>query len=317
MISQLSANQKINEEHFLVKKVDKKTARNGNNYYDLELNDSTGVIIGRIWDNALPACNFEIGKVIEVSGQTDEYNGKLSLIINACQIVNGEDIANFKTVIPTMVFDLETVGDKFEELDQQQQDYLFNTLEKYEEDKEKSKKRTALYAIFGKICAAGCYNPDKKQGITIVIGEKKLCPEKNNFTYIVVKNEKELLEKFWELASKVQRFVTFNGNNFDIPYLIIRSGINRVKIPFEIKKYSQNFIDLEDRLKQNGKPFKLEMLCRVFGIDDPKDKGVTGAEVSNLFYQKKFQQIADYVTRDAVATAELYQIWREYLSGEI
>jgi len=119
MISQLSANQKINEEHFLVKKVDKKTARNGNNYYDLELNDSTGVIIGRIWDNALPACNFEIGKVIEVSGQTDEYNGKLSLIINACQIVNGEDIANFKTVIPTMVFDLETVGDKFEELDQQ------------------------------------------------------------------------------------------------------------------------------------------------------------------------------------------------------
>ena len=125
------------------------------------------------------------------------------------------------------------------------------------------------------------------------------------------------MEKFWELASKVQRFVTFNGNNFDIPYLIIRSGINRVKIPFEIKKYSQNFIDLEDRLKQNGKPFKLEMLCRVFGIDDPKDKGVTGAEVSNLFYQKKFQQIADYVTRDAVATAELYQIWREYLSGEI
>ncbi|MDD4938474.1 MAG: ribonuclease H-like domain-containing protein, partial [Candidatus Shapirobacteria bacterium] len=112
-------------------------------------------------------------------------------------------------------------------------------------------------------------------------------------------------------------FVTYNGDNFDFPYLVIRSGINRIKVPMEIKRWSSDkFLDLQTKIRQSH-AFKLEMLCKAFGITNPKQDGVDGSEVSNLFYAHEFNKIADYVARDAVATSELYLIWKGFMSGEL
>jgi len=91
-----------------------------------------------------------------------------------------------------------------------------------------------------------------------------------------------------------------------------------VKMPFEIKKWgSDKLIDLANKIRQNNRSFQLEMLCKAFGIENPKEKGVHGSEVSELFNNGEFNKIADYVARDAIATAELYLIWKNYMSGQI
>ena len=86
-------------------------------------------------------------------------------------------------------------------------------------------------------------------------------------------------------------------------------------VPFEIKKWgSDKFIDLFNRIKQSH-GYKLEILCKAFGIENPKEAGVHGGDVNELFDNKDFQKIADYVARDAFSTSRLYMIWKEYMSG--
>ena len=59
------------------------------------------------------------------------------------------------------------------------------------------------------------------------------------------------------------------------------------------------------------------MLCKAFGIENPKGEGVHGDDVSRLYDEGEFNKIADYVARDATATTELYLIWKNYMSGQI
>jgi len=41
----------------------------------------------------------------------------------------------------------------------------------------------------------------------------------------------------------------------------------------------------------------LESLCQTFGIKNPKDEGVSGLEVNNLFKNKEYKKIAEYCMR--------------------
>jgi len=310
-------NDLIRDEHFLVSKKELKKTSKGDDYLQLELTKPEGKIEAKIWNNNIPGCQLEVGKIIELNGKTQEYKGQISLIIDNCQIMENEEIEEYKANVKTMVFDIETVGKKFEELDEVEQDYLLNNLEKAEENKEVAKKKTGLYSIFGMVCAIGAFNPNSKKGIVMLIGDKDLTPEKENYTYKIFKNEKDLLIGFWEIAKEYELFVTYNGDNFDFPYLQIRSGVNRVKVPFEIKKWGgDKFIDLQNKIRQSH-GFKLEMLCKAFGIENPKEAGVHGGDVNDLFDDKDYQKIADYVARDAFSTSQLYLIWKEFMSGEI
>ena len=317
MAIKYGANDVIRDEHFLVSKKEIKKTSKGDEYYQLELTKPEGKIEAKIWNNNLAQCQLEVGKIVEVNGKTQEYKGQVSLIIDSCNIVENEDIDGYKATVKTMVFDIETVGKKYEELDEVEQDYLINNLEKAENDKEIAKKKTGLYSIFGMVCAIGAYNPNSKKGIVLLIGDKDLVPEKENYTYKIFDNEKDLLIGFWEMAKEYELFVTYNGDNFDFPYLQIRSGINRVKVPFEIKKWGgDKFVDLQNKIRQSH-GFKLEMLCKAFEIENPKEAGVHGGDVNELFDNKDYQKIADYVARDAFSTTQLYLIWKEFMSGEI
>jgi 3'-5' exonuclease len=317
MAIKLESGEAIVDRHYLVRKAEKKNTRSGDLYMELELSDKDGVIGAKIWNNSLPFCHFEVGKVAEVNGKSQEYNGNLSLIIEKCQTVESEEAEDYFPIIPTMVFDIETVGKKFDELDSREQDYLLNNLCKDIDDKEDAKKRTALFSIFGMVCAIGCINPETNKGLVLTIADKELVPEKDNYTYKVFKNEKELLEEFWQVAKKYEIFVTYNGDSFDFPYLIIRSGINRVKVSLTKNKYdNEKFIDLQNKIRQNH-GFKLEFLCKAFGIENPKESGVHGDDVSFLFYNKEYNSIANYVARDTFSTAQLYKIWKDFMSGQI
>jgi hypothetical protein len=55
------------------------------------------------------------------------------------------------------------------------------------------------------------------------------------------------------------------------------------------------------------------MWCRTFGIKSPKEEGITGYEVKDLFGQGKFLDIARYCIGDLRATMELFQYWEKYM----
>jgi hypothetical protein len=320
MAIKIGADELIRDRHFLVLSKETKLTRSGDAYYVLELSDPNGKIEAKIWNNNIQFCDFEVGKVIEVNGKSQEYNGKTGIIIESCHPVESEEAKDFSPRVPTMVFDIETVGKKFEELDEKEQDYLLNNLLKSEEDKEAAKSKTALYSIFGFVVAIGIYNPDFKKGMVLLLNPemKETKPESDEYVYESFADEKGLLERFWQITEKYEKFVTYNGDSFDFPYLIIRSGINRVKVPMMMKKWSDDVIDLQNKIRQGGQhgAFKLEMLCKAFGIENPKEAGVSGGDVTLLFYKKEYNTIADYVSRDAFSTSKLYLIWKEFMSGE-
>ena len=316
MANKITANESVLDRHFLVLSKELKKTKTNKDFYLMGISDSSGKYDAKVWENNIPYCNVEVGKVIEATGVAEEYMGKISLTISKCQIVESESSFDYAVTVPTMVFDIETIGKKFDELDEKEQEYLLNNLE-MDEDEDVAKKKTALYSIFGKVCAIACYNPASQKGAVLIISNKELVPEKANYTYYVYEDEKSLLEAFWVMATQYEKFVTYNGENFDFPYLMNRSGINRVKIPFIAnKRWSDNFIDLQQKFRQ-GRAFKLEMLCKAFGIENPKEAGVSGALVSELFDKMEYNKISDYVARDAFSTSRLYQIWREYMSGEV
>ena len=137
-------------------------------------------------------------------------------------------------------------------------------------------------------------------------------------------SEKEILEKFWELSKKYDNFVTFNGRSFDVPFMLIRSLVHKVKPSkdlmsnryLSIQKYGAKHIDLLDQLSFYGasqRKGNLHLFCRSLGIGSPKGE-VSGDDVGRLFKEKKYFEIAKYNVGDIIATSELYEYWKSYLN---
>jgi DNA polymerase elongation subunit (family B) len=129
------------------------------------------------------------------------------------------------------------------------QDYFLNSLESYEEDKEKAKTKTGLHPLYGQIVSIGMYNPSTKKGMVFSLSLKSINLEDPDFTCSVFASEKDLLKGFWQTSQKYERFVTYNGNGFDFPFLAIRSAIQKVKIPFEINNRQEKFVDLMQKFR--------------------------------------------------------------------
>jgi DNA polymerase elongation subunit (family B) len=139
-------------------------------------------------------------------------------------------------------------------------------------------------------------------------------------------NEKDVLKKFWEIVArkKYNLFVTFNGRDFDCPYLMLRSLILKIRPTFNLMKGSdfnlRNYhIDLRKELKYSyrnegaGRGFTFDFYCKQLGIPSPKADGVSGAVVAELYREKKFKEIADYCIKDVIAGAELFKYWLEIM----
>jgi hypothetical protein len=106
---------------------------------------------------------------------------------------------------------------------------------------------------------------------------------------------------------------------------MIRSAIHKIKPTKNLlsnRYLSSQFvnakhIDLCDQLSFYGtvrKKNNLHVACRAFGIESPKDNGVSGDDVAGLFKEKKYVDIARYNVGDLVATQKLYEYWKDYLS---
>jgi hypothetical protein len=232
----------------------------------------------------------------------------------------------------TLVFDIETIGEEWDRIDETTQHMLSRWIDRTAKTEE---ERTAELAdlkdglgfspLTGSIVAIGLYDLEQEKGVVYYRRED----EKNDdlsegAVTLKVRSEKEMLEDFWTGAKAYDTFVTFNGRGFDVPFLALRSAILGVRPTRDLMDgrylYQQKgakHIDLADQLSFYGAVFRkasLHLYCRAFGIESPKAAGVTGDDVSALFRDGKCEEIARYNVRDIVATAELYKKWQQHLS---
>lgn len=218
-----------------------------------------------------------------------------------------------------IVFDIETVGFPLESFDEAQQQYLLKFSET-EEKREEAIRKLNLSAFTAQVVAIGMLNPDSNAGKVFYQS-----PEKTSFTSedklieFVSGSEVEILRWFWETIPKYDQFITFNGRGFDCPFLLLRSSILGVKptrnlMPFRYS--SKEHCDLLEQFTFYGvaRKYNLDFYCKSFGILTPKDKGITGLELGELFRAGKYREIAEYCMGDVQATAALYRRWDAFLN---
>lgn len=219
------------------------------------------------------------------------------------------------------VLDIETVGVPFEDLDAPTQEYMLRRASSPEEQEE-AKGSLGLYPLTGFVTAIGLIDPDTGKGAMYYQSpdsEPTLPLEEDGILY-ETGTEPDILRKFWDYVKGLRSVITYNGRGFDCPYLLVRSAIHRIKPTRELmpNRYSSDsHIDLMDRLSYFGsvrRNFSLDMWCRAFGIKSPKEV-VHGSDVGRLFNEGRHLEIARYCARDIRATAELFRIWEQYISG--
>jgi uncharacterized protein YprB with RNaseH-like and TPR domain len=112
-------------------------------------------------------------------------------------------------------------------------------------------------------------------------------------------NEKKILEDFWKEMDgrNPLRVVTFNGYGFDIPFIYVRSRINKVRPTVKICTYkygmeTSNHFDCMLALSHLGTfPWvSLEILCKAHGIPVPEDRE-SGGMIANLYEKRDWKAI--------------------------
>ena len=225
--------------------------------------------------------------------------------------------------MPKLVFDIETVGVDFEALDETAQELLLATA-KDEFEKTAIKEMLGVSPLTGQVVTIAVLNPETNKGASYYQrqNDKDVEEEVNGYLMVPCKDEKEILTKFWELATHYDQFITFNGHSFDCPFIMIRSAINKVRPTVQLMGYRYSdkpHLDIYDKITNYGAVrFKrsLHLWCQAFGIESPKDKGIDGHEVGQYFKDKRCRDIAEYCVRDIVSTSKLYEYWEKYMSGK-
>jgi DNA polymerase elongation subunit (family B) len=214
-----------------------------------------------------------------------------------------------------LVIDIETVGTPWEEHDPYVREYLIKGMNEAEAEEEK--RRGALSPFTGRIVAIGVINADDGRSCALyeVPGQEELITRRDRTRTFISGSEKLILEKFWDYLGKDDRFISFNGRQFDGPFLMIRSAIHGIVPRRDLVGYRYRFhpnCDLRDVLNFNGTvnsrqmKFNLDLACKSFGIVSSKSDGMDGRGVELKYRAGLYEEIATYCLEDVRATCELY-----------
>jgi len=224
-----------------------------------------------------------------------------------------------------IVFDIETSGCKLTDLSESQQEYLLREALK-ETDEAIRKQKTddaerflSLYPYTAKAVAIGMFDVQNEKSFVYYENEaeEEWHSEDGKIVYKGFP-EKIMLEKFWHVMEKADQVITFNGRNFDIPFLMMRSAKLKVKPSKNFMGYrfdTKTHVDLLEQFTfySATRKFNLDFYCHAFDVQTPKSHEVSGMEVQNLYQAGRIKDIAIYCGKDIVATYRLFKIWEEYL----
>jgi len=232
----------------------------------------------------------------------------------------------------TIIFDIETVGEDFNSLDETTKHIMTRWIEKEAKDEEdyaqaleNLKNEMGFSPFTGFIVAVGVLEAETQKGaVYFQAPEKKVEDFEENGIKYKVQSEKEILESFWRVAEKGESFVSFNGRGFDVPFLMLRSVVHGVRPSknllsnryLNLQKFGAKHIDLMDQLTFYGATWRrpnLHLVCRTLGIKSPKADGIDGNIVAELFKNRRYEDIARYNVGDLFSTAGVFEKWKNFL----
>ena len=235
----------------------------------------------------------------------------------------------------TLVFDIETSAVPLDSFDESSQEYLMRpannlpTSEEQEAKREELTRMMNLWPFTAQVVCIAMINAETLRGQVIFIADdfESNTRDVTGVDFMPVMDEVELLNQFWAVATHYDKVVTFNGRQFDVPFLYLRSA--QLDVPITRKNWlgyrfaTEPHCDLAEQLTfynvsgRSGaaRRFNLDFYCRIFGIDSPKSHGVTGMDVNQLMEEERYGEIAEYCLRDVFATVKLFDIWKARLAG--
>jgi predicted PolB exonuclease-like 3'-5' exonuclease len=237
-----------------------------------------------------------------------------------------------------LVFDIETMALPFDTLSESQQEYITRSAAT-EEEKEKKKSEMALSPMTSRVICLGMQfmQGDGNGGFNLTgrtayslddnLDEDTIIQGKlSTGDDIYLCSERKILDTFWKILKKYPNLhlISFNGRNFDAPFLMLRSAVLRLRPSRNIMSGTKfNYplhTDLIDELcfytpSSYGatRRYNFDFFTRAFGITSPKSEGIDGSKVADYFRDGRINEISEYCLRDVKATWELYQVWREFL----
>ena len=235
----------------------------------------------------------------------------------------------------TLVFDIETSAVPLDSFDESSQEYLMRpannlpTSEEQEAKREELTRMMNLWPFTAQVVCIAMINAETLRGQVIFIADdfESNTRDVTGVDFMPVMDEVELLTQFWAVARHYDKVVTFNGRQFDVPFLYLRSA--QLDVPITRKNWlgyrfaTEPHCDLAEQLTfynvsgRSGaaRRFNLDFYCRIFGVDSPKSHGVTGMDVNQLMEEERYGEIAEYCLRDVFATVKLFDIWKARLAG--
>lgn len=170
-------------------------------------------------------------------------------------------------------------------------------LEEVTEEDEELFLKTGLEGTFGRICCIGYIKEDNREVI------KK---------GVLSGSEKGMLQRFWDIASDVERFVGHNIWSFDLPFIYKRSLISGVKPRTDISFARYRNTPIYDTMCEwelwnldKDRKQKLDTLAKVFNLPSSKDE-MDGSIIWQYFQEGKIEDICRYCMKDVELTRQVY-----------
>lgn len=221
--------------------------------------------------------------------------------------------------MPKIIFDIETVGQEFEILDDISKEYFLKFAET-DAEKEEARNSLSFFPLTAQIVTIAMLEAETDKGF-VYFQNGGAKPEKftEGQTVYISGSEKDILLNFWTQLKQYTQVVTFNGRVFDCPFVMLRSAINGIRAGKNLVPYRYSHaehVDLADQLSFYDalrRKFSLHMWCNAFNIKSPKESGVTGLQVKGLYKEGRYHDIARYCFEDVRATRELFRHWEKYI----
>lgn len=313
----------------VIARLDQGTTSKGKPYLALELGDASGGIEARVWHDTpgfAEVAELHAGDVVKVRGHRGDYRGTAQLVVDRIRPVSGEGEPGYDPaqvhgrfltavadlVSEALVIDIETAPlVDVRGLPQK----LVEEVTRVATDRDWDiDKVLGLNPLFSRVVSIALGDADGEGGTVLfappdaeVAGLAAGAP-----AWMRVLDERSMLGSFWALAARAGLVVTYNGRNFDLPFLRTRSAILGVPVVTDLVSQPpyqhRPHLDLYQILIGQGRgaaPMNLDAACFAFGIESPKGD-MDGSMVGRAYRDRRYEDIARYNLADIDATRALY-----------
>lgn len=179
--------------------------------------------------------------------------------------------------------------------------------------------RLALSPWTGRVVVVAAWDTEQKKGVCLTHGAGESGTEiAPGFTIAMRVSEAVLLSSAWKVIREARQIVTWNGLDFDQPFLIGRSLVCGVEVDQRLlsaKPWESMHVDLCAKLGMGFKGrARLETACLAMSIPSPKD-GIDGSQVSEVWAAGRQLDVARYCCGDVATLAAVHERWLASTGG--